>query len=184
LATARTTAAEVQLAGVPLPMTRFGWLVFTARAARGTNAWPCGFPAAGRDRGAAAWVARVAVGLGFGNAVFAALLAVEFDAVSVAPWGGAAVAQAVRAMPAAAAAIPTATSRTSRMGPNGSGASNAGVVIFAHFMPSEYASGTSPLSFRGSASSAAWGGSDGFESGVARSSSEKSSVPPGFGRYD
>ena len=36
LATALTTAAEVQLAGVPLPMTWFGSLVFTARPAAGT----------------------------------------------------------------------------------------------------------------------------------------------------
>ena len=49
LATALTTAAEVQLAGVPLPMTRFGWLVFTARP-RGGNAWPFGLPA-GRGLG-------------------------------------------------------------------------------------------------------------------------------------
>src|SRR6185437_11439120 len=34
-ATARTTAADVQLAGVPRPMTWFGWLVFTARPAGG-----------------------------------------------------------------------------------------------------------------------------------------------------
>src|SRR5271165_6779247 len=39
LATARTTAAEVQLAGVPRPMTWFGCLVLTARAALGTRTW-------------------------------------------------------------------------------------------------------------------------------------------------
>jgi hypothetical protein len=36
LATARTTAADVQLAAVPLPMTWFGCAVLTARAAGGT----------------------------------------------------------------------------------------------------------------------------------------------------
>ena len=36
LATALTTAADVQLAGVPGPMTWFGWLVLTARPAGGT----------------------------------------------------------------------------------------------------------------------------------------------------
>src|SRR5215213_6507235 len=36
-ATARTTFFEVQLAGVPLPITRSGWLVSTARAAFGTG---------------------------------------------------------------------------------------------------------------------------------------------------
>src|SRR5436305_10241872 len=35
--TAATTAAEVQLAGVPWPTTRSGCVVFTARAARGTG---------------------------------------------------------------------------------------------------------------------------------------------------
>jgi hypothetical protein len=115
LATALTTAAEVQLAGVPLPMTWFGWLVFTARPAGGTNAWPCGLPAAGRLRGAAAWVACVAVGLGFGGTVFAVLPAVELDAVSAALCGAGAVAQAVSARPAVAAAIPAATGRMSRM---------------------------------------------------------------------
>jgi precorrin-6B methylase 1 len=37
-ATAAITAAEVQLAGVPLPMTRVGRLVSTARASTGTAA--------------------------------------------------------------------------------------------------------------------------------------------------
>ena len=36
-ATSRMTAAEVQLLGVPLPITWLGWLVFTARAAAGTG---------------------------------------------------------------------------------------------------------------------------------------------------
>ena len=36
LATARTTAREVQLAAVPRPITRVGWAVLTARPASGT----------------------------------------------------------------------------------------------------------------------------------------------------
>src|SRR5271165_820495 len=44
LATARTRAADVQLAGVPLPMTWFGRAVLTARPAGGTEAWPAGLP--------------------------------------------------------------------------------------------------------------------------------------------
>src|SRR5258708_36013010 len=44
LATALTTAADVQLAGLPLPMTWFGCAVLTARAAGGTQAWPFGLP--------------------------------------------------------------------------------------------------------------------------------------------
>src|SRR5690348_11905998 len=41
-ATALTTAAEVQLAGVPFPTVRVGLLVSTARAADGTDACPLG----------------------------------------------------------------------------------------------------------------------------------------------
>src|SRR5688500_15047574 len=47
LPTAATTAAEVQLAGVPLPTVRVGLLVSTARASAGTAAFPCGLPGAG-----------------------------------------------------------------------------------------------------------------------------------------
>ena len=45
-ATAVTTAAEVQLAGVPVPMIRVGFEVSTARASAGTVALPFGLPAA------------------------------------------------------------------------------------------------------------------------------------------
>ena len=45
-ATAFTTAAEVQLAGVPVPMVRVGFEVSTARASAGTVALPFGLPAA------------------------------------------------------------------------------------------------------------------------------------------
>ena len=58
---------------------------------------------------------RVAVGVGFGDGVFAVLFAAELDAVSVALCGAAVVAQAVSARPAAAAAIPAAMPRMSRM---------------------------------------------------------------------
>ena len=44
-ATAFTTAAEVQLAGVPVPITRVGLDVFTAWASTGTVAVPSGLPA-------------------------------------------------------------------------------------------------------------------------------------------
>lgn len=47
-ATAATTAAEVQLAGVPFPITRVGAEVSTARASSGTAARPFGLPAAGK----------------------------------------------------------------------------------------------------------------------------------------
>ncbi|BFU43101.1 hypothetical protein KRMM14A1004_13380 [Krasilnikovia sp. MM14-A1004] len=66
-ATARTTAAEVQLAGVPVPTTRSGRLVSTARPAAGTAALPAGLPGAGP----AAFRA-VADGEAFGAAAVAA----------------------------------------------------------------------------------------------------------------
>src|ERR1700759_5653269 len=53
-ATACTTAAEVQPAGLPLPTTWSGRLVSTAWAAAGTAAFPPGLPAAGGAPPAAA----------------------------------------------------------------------------------------------------------------------------------
>src|SRR3954447_22688351 len=43
-ATARTTAADVQLAGRPLPITRSGCVVSTGRPAGGTGKCPFGLP--------------------------------------------------------------------------------------------------------------------------------------------
>src|SRR5215475_9825099 len=48
-ATASTTAREVQLAGVPSPITWSGREVSTAVASAGTGAPPAGLPAAGRS---------------------------------------------------------------------------------------------------------------------------------------
>lgn len=92
--------------------------MLTARAGRGTNTWPFGLPAAGAVRGAAAWVACVAVGPGFGDGDLAVFVVVALDAVSAALCGVVEVAQALNARPTARAAIPTATSRTGRMGPD------------------------------------------------------------------
>nr|BFE71777.1 hypothetical protein GCM10020092_050780 [Actinoplanes digitatis] len=50
-ATALTTAAEVQLAGVPVPTTRSGLLVSTAFASAGTAALPAGLPGLGSAAG-------------------------------------------------------------------------------------------------------------------------------------
>jgi hypothetical protein len=47
-ATAATTALDVQLAGVPLPIRRVGWEVSTALASAGTLARPAGLPGLGR----------------------------------------------------------------------------------------------------------------------------------------
>src|SRR5579863_850717 len=52
-ATASTTAAEVQEAAVPSPITWVGWVVPTARPAAGTRARPAGLPTSGRP--ASAW---------------------------------------------------------------------------------------------------------------------------------
>src|SRR5262245_18075670 len=49
-ATASTTAADVQLAGVPVPMTLSGWDVSAGPASAGTPAPPAGVPAAGPAR--------------------------------------------------------------------------------------------------------------------------------------
>jgi hypothetical protein len=43
-ATAETTALDVQLPGVPFPITLVACEVSTARAAAGTAAWPFGLP--------------------------------------------------------------------------------------------------------------------------------------------
>src|SRR3954447_3456075 len=51
-ATAFTTADEVQLAAVPFPIVRVGWLVSTARAAAGIEACPAGLPGLGNVLGA------------------------------------------------------------------------------------------------------------------------------------
>jgi hypothetical protein len=61
-----TTACEVQLAAVPLPITRVGCDVSTARASAGTGAWPAGLPAVSRPAGGAA---ADLVGLGLGDTV-------------------------------------------------------------------------------------------------------------------
>jgi Mycothiol maleylpyruvate isomerase N-terminal domain len=50
-ATARTTAADVQLAGVPWPIQWFAWLVLTARPAGGTATCPDGLPKLGSAPG-------------------------------------------------------------------------------------------------------------------------------------
>src|SRR5215469_6911360 len=64
LKTARTTAADVQLAGLPSPITWFGWLVLTALPAGGTGKCPWGLPkrggAAGRSTAGRALAAALA----------------------------------------------------------------------------------------------------------------------------
>ena len=51
LATAATTAADVQLAGVPSPTTVVGWEVSSAWAAVGTGQLPAGLPGGGPASG-------------------------------------------------------------------------------------------------------------------------------------
>jgi hypothetical protein len=110
LATAFTTAAGVQLAGVPRPTTRVGSLVFTARPAGGTKAWPSGLPAAGSRCTAGSLTGPAGLG------IVAAVSAVVLAAVSDVLLGGAAVAQAARAMPTVSAVIATPAPRMIRMG--------------------------------------------------------------------
>jgi hypothetical protein len=68
-ATAATTAADVQLPGVPLPTVRVGCEVSTAPASAGTAACPAGFPALSEPaaEGAGEWCAALRVGLGVGR---------------------------------------------------------------------------------------------------------------------
>jgi hypothetical protein len=70
MATAWTTAAEVQLAAVPSPMTWSGWAVLTAWPAGGTEAWPSGLPYLGIGRlGGAEGFFGFGVGVIVGDAV-------------------------------------------------------------------------------------------------------------------
>lgn len=48
-ATAATSASEVQLCGVPFPITWAGLDVLTARASAGTEAFPLGLPGRGQE---------------------------------------------------------------------------------------------------------------------------------------
>jgi hypothetical protein len=68
-ATAATTAAEVQLAGLPSPMTRVGCELSTAWAADGIAAWPSGFPGAGSELALGDGDAPALVAPGVGSAI-------------------------------------------------------------------------------------------------------------------
>src|SRR5215831_7072758 len=110
-ATAATTACEVQLAGVPSPMTWSGWLVLTGRPAAGTNAWPAGFPAAGSRTGVGDGLG---LGLGAGELdiparATAALAAPATAAPAPVPLGD--------APPHAASVTPDANATTSAVAP-------------------------------------------------------------------
>jgi MFS family permease len=129
LATALTTAFDVQLAAVPWPTTLVGCEVSTARAAGGTKAWPPGFPALGRRRAAGLVTCPARPGPGR-----AAALAVTLDAASRTAAGAAATECTGREQPAAsAAAAATPASRISRMGPHASAATRDHIVIFVLF---------------------------------------------------
>ncbi|BCJ72578.1 hypothetical protein CS0771_21220 [Catellatospora sp. IY07-71] len=68
-ATAATTALDVQLAGVPFPITRVGFVVFTARASAGTTALPFGLPGAKTAAAADGDGAEVALALGTADGI-------------------------------------------------------------------------------------------------------------------
>jgi hypothetical protein len=115
-ATAATTACEVQLAGVPSPMTWSGWLVLTGRPAGGTYAWPAGLPAAGSRTGGGDGVG---VGLGAGELDIPARATAELAApATAAPTPGDAALVALGAAPPhAASATPDANAMTSAVAP-------------------------------------------------------------------
>ncbi|GAA3443205.1 hypothetical protein Pve01_54720 [Planomonospora venezuelensis] len=85
-ATAFTTACDVQLAGVPSPMTRVGREVSAARAAAGTGTRPPGLPGPDGPCGVPAR-AEPAYGAGpvYGGAVAAVDWPVHADAETVIP---------------------------------------------------------------------------------------------------
>jgi hypothetical protein len=115
-ATAATTAAEVQLAAVPLPTTRVGCEVSTAFASAGTVAWPLGLP---NVAGGGAALLRAADGLGDGELgveLATGLAAGDTSAtrqVAVAVEAGA---QPVRAAPSRSPATSAAVPEVSRTG--------------------------------------------------------------------
>src|SRR5215471_18246083 len=111
-ATAATTACEVQLAGVPLPMTWSGWLVLTGCPAGGTSAWPAGLPAAGSRTGDGDGEGD---GLGAGELDIPARATAELAAAAMAaPAPGDAV-LAGGAPPQAASVLPDANATTSAL---------------------------------------------------------------------
>ncbi|GIH16938.1 hypothetical protein Raf01_51100 [Rugosimonospora africana] len=116
-ATAATTAAEVQLAGVPLPTTRVGWVVSTAFASAGTAAWPFGLPAfnsatvLGLVTDGLGEADRLGVGLAAGLAVADGMAAAARQ--SAVPE---AEPQPVRAVPSRSPAASTAVTRGRRTG--------------------------------------------------------------------
>jgi hypothetical protein len=123
-ATAATTACEVQLAGVPSPMTWSGWLVLTGRPAAGTNAWPAGFPAAGSRTGVGDGLG-LGLGLGAGELgiparATAALAAPATAAPAPAPLGDAPP-HAASVTPDVNAMISAVAPPLSRTGPHASG---------------------------------------------------------------
>src|SRR5215813_7845786 len=113
-ATAATTACEVQLAGVPLPMTWSGWRVLTGRPAGGTYARPAGLPAAGSPTGGGD-----GLGLGGGELDILARATAELAApATAAPAPGDAALLALSARPPHAASVtPDANAMASAMTP-------------------------------------------------------------------
>jgi hypothetical protein len=107
-ATALTTAAEVQLPGVPVPTTWSGLLVFTAFAAAGTAACPAGFPGRGSVRTFGAGGDGDGVGVGASDGNDDGLVAAGPEAGGVTNLGlSGADPQPARARPLTRAATPT-----------------------------------------------------------------------------
>src|SRR5450432_204343 len=157
-ATAATTALDVQLAAVPLPMTRLGCELSTGRAAAGTSAWPSGLPAAvsrgtraGAGRppglrcltGRGAWLeaafdpGRVAApgvwlagGVGSLTGLTPEDATPDEEAARAAPGGCAAVPQAAMPRPAASAIVSPPRPLIIRTRPHASPAASDQVVIF------------------------------------------------------
>jgi hypothetical protein len=116
-ATAATTACEVQLAGVPSPMTWSGWLVLTGCPAGGTSAWPAGLPAAGSRTGDGDALG-LGLGLGAGELDLAARATAGLAApATTAPAPGDALVAPGDAPPHAASVTADANAMTSAVAP-------------------------------------------------------------------
>src|SRR5437763_3046511 len=115
-ATATTTATDVQLSGVPVPTTRVGWDVSTARASAGTVAAPAGLPG-----GAAV------VGPGTDGAGVTAAAADPLAAAAEAGPGAGLGARCGEPQPASTATSTTGTARRIRIGPTLAVAARYGV---------------------------------------------------------
>jgi hypothetical protein len=108
-ATAATTAAEVQLAAEPSPITLVGWLVSAACASAGTAARPAGLPAWNAGGAAGGGGLLAGGGVDVGGAALTGVASERADALAGSPAAGTATPPVVVPQPARRVATATAT---------------------------------------------------------------------------